>query len=995
MENRNIRKFKIKTMDGRTTEFEMQADTTIEELKRQVESQMNVPIHRQRLIYKSRLLKEDQRLSDYLTKDDEVIHMMAMTEEQARSRSRNQERARANSGAQPNAAPMPNIFGQMPGPGSTNASGDPFAGIFGMVNNLMQGLNQPPGGMPTGATQATFSSGPIDLSQLLGQNFAAQSRAPASNTSDPNTQNQRRDSRVGRAPQAPHPVIIRISSRSGSRNRDVTRGAGAQRVSEENKNERSNSGVRNSTRIALPHPHIYETNLISNDLMGPGAAFPGPPLPPSGQPRNAQTVLGSYLTSLQFAISRLNPYIWRAGELLQREQNIINPLERAETQHLVNQTGRAMEQLGRALILSAHYYRDLTIGEAPGNIRVTNNPHPDFAEITERFNNAAFPDANSNAARPTASSGSSTITRTSTFASAPTGSASNRSQAQPPPINPFGNIFQSILTPENLNNVAGLLGNIGGVQGVRLPGQQPSSASSSSQPQQTSASNASGSRSQRDVHMAPAEETKDRSTRDRSTEEEKKQAETRQQTINSRFLSDFNNVASHPNNPLQQMFQSILPALGGAGGNPLTSPLGELFPEESGISRSFILKILINSSIQDLLAVMNGNYEVVTTLHPRTRDILLTEYMGGYDIPATRASATEQIAEELNSQMIMPEDVAYHVPRGSDPLKTAKRINKIHVKKLVDAILDSETNEQDSAVFLKRSKRILRWWVGEFIDGLKPHFNQQLPDVLKFIRGNVQHAINNVSDNTMQLIGGMFTDTIMKSINDAYNSYRDDRKREDEAEAREQGISLDELYQRRRDSERNSEMDVDLSESDPKIEEEPVNNTRSPSSAPTNHATPMNSAPKKEEQKQAPVRQEERKGEEQKVEEEKDPEIKQLLEMMEEDQSMLVVDPPSKRPRSRAYRALDVYHQQNVESGNSILECNPSKASAKSDATDLFRQALKEYGFRPDIIEKNLSECNITDEFVDHFKEVVKQEIRQRKEDPEYKEGQFPELDKI
>ena len=983
-------------MDGQVTDFETDANITVEELKREIESKIHVPVHRQRLIYKSKLLKEDQRLSDHITKDGEAIHLMAMSEEQARSRSGNQRESRqgAQPSAQPNAA-GPGLFGQGAPHGAQGA--DPFSGMInGLFGNLMQGFGGVPGG---GQPHTHFTTGTLDLSQLFG---APPSQSPASSNQAPSSD---RRSRTHQSPvgtihiQSTTTPIIRISSRSGSRRRSAGRESAA---TEENKNNRSTSGTRNTSRIALPHQHLFEANVISNELMGPGAAFPGPPLPPSNQPRNPVTLLGSYLTSLQFAMARINPYIWRAGELLQRENNIVNPIERAEAQFLVNQVGRAMEQTARALLLSAHYYRDLTLGEVPGSFRISNNPHQDFLNLNQRFCDSQFPGGASNeeakegsgsSSRP---SGTERATRQSTFASAPTGSASSRSQPQPP-HNPFGNLLQNILAPDNMNNMMGLLGNLGGAGGLNLGG-APFNVPNVSRQQPAAASAASSSQPSRDVHMASEENKEEAKGRENANREERKeQAQNRQESLNASFLNNLNNIASSGSNPLGQAFGSMLPmlsgALAGAGGNPLTQSIGSLFPESSGDSNTFIFKVLVNFSIQDLLAVMNGNYEVVTNLHPRTRDILLSDYMNGEDTPSNREAATTRIAEEVNSGIVIPEELQSHVVRGSDPLKIAKQVNKKHIKKLVDAILDIEPNPNDSSAFINRVKRLLRWWDGDFIDSLKPHFTEQLPDVLKLIRGNIEKMIRSIGDQGTQMMAGMFTDTIMQNITKTYNNYLNDKKREDEAEARELGISLDELYKRRRDSERESRMEVDNDE-EPKIEEENVNPLQSSSSQPprATHATPDREM--REESKEEAKKSVEEKIEA-KVEEEKDPEIKALLEEMEEDQSMLVVDPPSKKPKSRAYRALDVYYSRNIESGNSITEEKPSRSTAKDEAANILKAALKDCGFKNADIDKMLQNNEIPEEFVNHFKEVVKEEIKERKKDPEYEQGRFPELDKI
>jgi tRNA/tmRNA/rRNA uracil-C5-methylase (TrmA/RlmC/RlmD family) len=66
----------------------------------------------------------------------------------------------------------------------------------------------------------------------------------------------------------------------------------------------------------------------------------------------------------------------------------------------------------------------------------------------------------------------------------------------------------------------------------------------------------------------------------------------------------------------------------------------------------------------------------------------------------------------------------------------------------------------------------------------------------------------------------------------------------------------------------------------------------------------------KEERKDEPSRAAK---EERKEVEEKDPEVKKWIEQMEEDQSLLVVDPPKQGPKS------EIYHDLNLISNNKYL----------------------------------------------------------------------------
>ena len=44
-----------------------------------VAERSGVPLDRLRLIYRARVLEEDKKISDYITEDDHIVHLMAKT----------------------------------------------------------------------------------------------------------------------------------------------------------------------------------------------------------------------------------------------------------------------------------------------------------------------------------------------------------------------------------------------------------------------------------------------------------------------------------------------------------------------------------------------------------------------------------------------------------------------------------------------------------------------------------------------------------------------------------------------------------------------------------------------------------------------------------------------------------------------------------------------------------------------------------------------------
>lgn len=387
-------------------------------------------------------------------------------------------------------------------------------------------------------------------------------------------------------------------------------------------------------------------------------------------------------------MGRMQPFVYRAGELLQRERNLVNPVDRAESQQLVNQVGRLMEELGRALILSSHYFRDLTIGESPGEFAIRNNPHSDFSSL----NNAFIDSQNIERENVDVNIQNTSITQQTsiplqTAANTQARPSAGVNQTQNSPQNIFGSMLQNLLTPQNLNNVMGIVGGLSG----NLQNNTPVPNVNNNRPTTNTPS-----QPQQDVHMRTTEETKASESAPqarRNVEERKERAELRQESLNNSFINNLNLIANAGNNPLSNIMQSFLPTFSSAMNNsqvsnPMTQSFRTLFPSDAEGETSFFRNIMLDCSTQDFIAIFSGNYEILNGMHPKTKSVLLNNYMNGVDSKESRSRAADSISEEINSQVFVPEDLKPTIVRGSDPLKIVSTINRKHVEKLINLILD-------------------------------------------------------------------------------------------------------------------------------------------------------------------------------------------------------------------------------------------------------------------------------------------------------------------
>jgi len=396
--------------------------------------------------------------------------------------------------------------------------------------------------------------------------------------------------------------------------------------------------------------------------------------------------------------------------------------------------------------------------------------------------------------------------------------------------------------------------------------------------------------------------------------------------------------------------------------------------------------------LQDILAIFSGNYEIVKNLHPKMKEVLLNNYMNNEDTPESRDQAVTKINSELSGFFETPESMRQDIVAGKDPKKTIMETSKKHIRKLINIILDIEDTEENSATFMKRFTKAARWWTGEIIDNLKPCFKMGLPDVLRYFRGNIEQKISSLEGSNIPFVIGLMTDGLMNFLTSAYGNYTKDKEREDRAEAREQGITLEELYARRRTptepakeeepskeeepapkeetkeiTPQSQKEEEKKSSEEPIIQEEPVTSkTVTSKLASSSHATPLQTSQASQEEQKEP--------------EEKDPEIKDLLEKMEE---YLIGNPPPIRPLSRAYQALDAFNDRNIDTSNPVTKRGELKQNAKNDAESILRTALKNCGFKSSTIEANLKDVEIPEDLVNKYKEVVKEEIQARKADTE------------
>lgn len=135
------------------------------------------------------------------------------------------------------------------------------------------------------------------------------------------------------------------------------------------------TSAQTGTPIVLPFNVLYTLGTLITQLNGEGATFPGPPLPHMGSRNNVQ-VMGAFLSNWHFQMMRALPYIYRLGELLQREPALEDSLQREDVNVLLARLSPILEHIVMSTNPVINVYRNLRLGSNPGQFTVSPQPVP-------------------------------------------------------------------------------------------------------------------------------------------------------------------------------------------------------------------------------------------------------------------------------------------------------------------------------------------------------------------------------------------------------------------------------------------------------------------------------------------------------------------------------------------------------------------------------------------------------------------------------------------
>jgi len=171
-------KLVIRQSSGDQFEVEVPTTATVLELKQACEKTVNLAPEAQRLIFKGRILKDEQTLESHKIEDGVTVHLVkAKTTGGAEPSAQTASNTAAASDAQPNAAQAnPFGFGGAGMPGMGGMGGMPGMGGMGGMPGMggMGGMPGMGGGMPDMAQMQSMMQNPMVQQMLSNPQFMEQ-----------------------------------------------------------------------------------------------------------------------------------------------------------------------------------------------------------------------------------------------------------------------------------------------------------------------------------------------------------------------------------------------------------------------------------------------------------------------------------------------------------------------------------------------------------------------------------------------------------------------------------------------------------------------------------------------------------------------------------------------------------------------------------------------------------------------------------------------------
>lgn len=330
----NNRKIKFKTFDNQISEMTVCTNISIPELKKMIQEKKKIPIEAQRLIFKGKLMIDNKLLSDYITQDNEIIHLMCKTLDQTSNSSQTQQQLPQQQQTNYNGAPMFSLLGNMLNPSNIMQMTNMIFGENGQNNTApSQSIDQP-----------SSNNNQNQINQPQQQESTQQTtHFQSGSTNQPQTE------------------VIPSSSEQPS---IILNCLSQYPITISESDARYNNFLKdiNQSLDSL----LKNINLNTNDYQLPF-------LPLLDTTQNILTAISRTLRYYYLSMYQFLPLLGRLVDLLEREQFITNQEERKKYNELMKKCAKAFENIGKSSSNLNNLLKETNFGNAPntGFVNVT------------------------------------------------------------------------------------------------------------------------------------------------------------------------------------------------------------------------------------------------------------------------------------------------------------------------------------------------------------------------------------------------------------------------------------------------------------------------------------------------------------------------------------------------------------------------------------------------------------------------------------------------
>ena len=459
------RKIKLKTLDNKITELTVDSEINIKDLKKIISQKFNnIEIERERLIFKGKQLKDEEKLSDHITKDNEIIHLMFKAIEQTQNNqniNQNNQNTNQNNPNNNLGNTLSNVLsGLLNNTSVMNLTNVIFGNVEGTQNQpIAEIINR----------SSNPNAGNILLQQEQNRNsnnIRAQTRIININTSQSNQNINNNNNNNNNNQNLNH------QNESNNQNLNLS----IEKINENNKFPISISQVDKNYEHLLKDTNIKINKAVENIRKDVTPIN----LPLLNSNQNALTAISRTIRHYCLLLQEITPSLIRLSELMEREQYIINEQDRKNANDLLikctdslSDCSHATENLKKVLkstifgnrpnqgyigILNAISAVPLNINRNNNlnqNTNLNNNNNRNNVNNTNsnntNINNNNINNNNNNLNNNNLNNNN--VNRQNINSQASNSQSGNNE-------NIYGNIMSQFLNPNNLNNLVGMVDNM-------------------------------------------------------------------------------------------------------------------------------------------------------------------------------------------------------------------------------------------------------------------------------------------------------------------------------------------------------------------------------------------------------------------------------------------------------------------------------------------------------------------------------------------------------